>query len=84
VTDTQYRRVYIVSLRQVMMMKPHLVRLLLLLLGATTTGGQLPGEEEAEDVPGCPPSCVCFRTTVRCMFLQLDAVPDVPDSTTIL
>jgi len=67
-----------------------LVRLLLLLLLVTMTYlnsscAQLLGEDEAaEDVPGCPPSCVCFRTTVRCMFLQLDAVPDVPDSTTIL
>jgi len=64
-----------------------LVRLLLLLLVMmlVTAGGQLLGEEEeAEDVPGCPASCVCFRTTVRCMFLQLDAVPDVPESTTIL
>jgi len=47
-------------------------------------GGQLLGEEEAEDVPGCPPNCVCFQTTVRCMFLQLDAVPQVPASTTTL
>jgi len=66
-------------------MKRHLLRLLLVVVVLLmTTGGQLLGEEEAEDVPGCPPSCVCFRTTVRCMFLQLDAVPDVPDSTTIL
>jgi len=74
-------------------MKP-VVRLLLLLVVVTTVmrtfyldpvGGQLLGAgEQAEDVPGCPASCVCFRTTVRCMFLQLDSVPDVPDSTTIL
>jgi len=65
-----------------------LVRLLLLVVVVVvmrSASGQLLGEvEEAEDVHGCPPSCVCFSTTVRCMFLQLDAVPDVPDPTTIL
>jgi len=63
------------------------MRLLLLTVTVTSlsvVGGQLLGEEVAEDIPGCPPSCVCFRTTVRCMFLQLDAVPRVPEATTIL
>ncbi|XP_052121607.1 peroxidasin [Frankliniella occidentalis] len=32
----------------------------------------------------CPNRCVCFKTTVRCMFLQLDHVPRVPPDTTIL
>ncbi|XP_014669845.1 PREDICTED: peroxidasin homolog [Priapulus caudatus] len=33
----------------------------------------------------CPDRCLCFSTTVRCMFLQFDEIPDdVPDSTTIL
>lgn len=32
----------------------------------------------------CPHQCLCFRTTVRCMFLQLDHVPRVPQETTIL
>ncbi|KAJ9586073.1 hypothetical protein L9F63_020270, partial [Diploptera punctata] len=32
----------------------------------------------------CPARCLCFRTTVRCMFLQLDSVPQVPSETTIL
>ncbi|KAG8323490.1 hypothetical protein J6590_006508 [Homalodisca vitripennis] len=32
----------------------------------------------------CPPRCLCFRTTVRCMFLSLDRVPEVPPDTTIL
>ncbi|XP_054710141.1 peroxidasin-like [Uloborus diversus] len=32
----------------------------------------------------CPERCLCFRTTVRCMFLQLDKVPRVPPETTIL
>uniref|UniRef100_A0A646QDL0 Peroxidasin n=1 Tax=Hemiscolopendra marginata TaxID=943146 RepID=A0A646QDL0_9MYRI len=32
----------------------------------------------------CPDRCLCFRTTVRCMFLQLDHVPSVPRETTIL
>lgn len=32
----------------------------------------------------CPTRCLCFRSTVRCMFLQLDRVPQVPSNTTIL
>lgn len=32
----------------------------------------------------CPSRCLCFRSTVRCMFLQLDYVPPVPLNTTIL
>uniref|UniRef100_A0A4D5R9E2 Peroxidasin n=1 Tax=Scolopendra viridis TaxID=118503 RepID=A0A4D5R9E2_SCOVI len=32
----------------------------------------------------CPDRCLCFRTTVRCMFLHLDHVPPVPPETTIL
>jgi len=68
-------------------MKPA-VRLLLLMtmmfIHLNPASGQLLGEEVAEDIPGCPANCVCFQTTVRCMFLQLDAVPNVPDSTTTL
>ncbi|KFM72304.1 Peroxidasin, partial [Stegodyphus mimosarum] len=32
----------------------------------------------------CPSRCLCFRTTVRCMFLKLEKVPEVPADTTIL
>lgn len=33
----------------------------------------------------CPHKCVCFRSTVRCMFAQLDAVPaQIPKATTVL
>ncbi|KAL3869555.1 hypothetical protein ACJMK2_042223 [Sinanodonta woodiana] len=32
----------------------------------------------------CPSRCLCFRSTVRCMFLQMDRVPKVPPETTIL
>ncbi|XP_071176932.1 peroxidasin-like isoform X1 [Mytilus edulis] len=33
----------------------------------------------------CPHKCVCFRSTVRCMFAQLDAVPSqIPKDTTVL
>ena len=32
----------------------------------------------------CPPKCLCFRTTVRCMFLGLKRIPLVPTKTTIL
>lgn len=44
------------------------------------TGGQT-----EEEMPGCPHKCICFRTTVRCMFMQLERVPDdVPEDTTVL
>lgn len=33
----------------------------------------------------CPTGCMCFKTTVRCMFLQLDGIPDhIPPATTVL
>ncbi|XP_013398080.1 peroxidasin isoform X2 [Lingula anatina] len=32
----------------------------------------------------CPSRCLCFRTTVRCMFLHLEKIPQVPPETTIL
>lgn len=32
----------------------------------------------------CPLRCLCFRTTVRCMFLHLEKVPDIPEDTTVL
>ena len=33
----------------------------------------------------CPERCICFSTTVRCMFLELDAVPDnLAADTTVL
>ena len=32
----------------------------------------------------CPNRCLCYRTTVRCMFLQLDEIPQVSPETTIL
>ncbi|XP_062863313.1 peroxidasin homolog [Trichomycterus rosablanca] len=32
----------------------------------------------------CPSRCLCFRTTVRCMHLNLETVPDVSPQTTIL
>ncbi|XP_054274117.1 peroxidasin-like isoform X2 [Macrosteles quadrilineatus] len=32
----------------------------------------------------CPSRCLCFRTTVRCMFLSLETVPAIPQDTTIL
>ncbi|XP_075032781.1 peroxidasin homolog [Mixophyes fleayi] len=39
----------------------------------------LPPEQAA-----CPSRCLCFRTTVRCMHLMLDAIPDIPIQTSIL
>ncbi|RZF34069.1 hypothetical protein LSTR_LSTR015502 [Laodelphax striatellus] len=36
-----------------------------------------------QQVP-CPPRCLCFKTTVRCMFLSMDKVPPIPAETTIL
>ncbi|XP_068119933.1 peroxidasin homolog isoform X2 [Hyperolius riggenbachi] len=38
----------------------------------------------APQVSACPSRCLCFRTTVRCMHLMLDAIPEVPIHTTIL
>ncbi|KAJ7988928.1 hypothetical protein DPEC_G00314270 [Dallia pectoralis] len=35
-------------------------------------------------VASCPSRCLCFRTTVRCMHLNLETVPAVAPSTTIL
>nr|XP_020665436.1 peroxidasin homolog [Pogona vitticeps] len=32
----------------------------------------------------CPSRCLCFRTTVRCMHLVLEAVPEVPPQTNVL
>ncbi|XP_076341100.1 peroxidasin-like [Tachypleus tridentatus] len=32
----------------------------------------------------CPYRCLCFRTTVRCMFLQLEEVPAAPPDTEII
>lgn len=32
----------------------------------------------------CPSRCLCFRTTVRCMHLNLETVPAVSPQTTIL
>ncbi|ODM97861.1 Peroxidasin-like protein [Orchesella cincta] len=40
--------------------------------------------QEAPTHNQCPLRCLCFRTTVRCMFLHLEKVPDVPDDTTVL
>jgi len=61
-----------------------LLLLMMMMMYLNLAGAQLLGEEVAEDIPGCPPNCVCFETTVRCMFLQLAEVPNVPDSTTTL
>ncbi|KAF7704641.1 peroxidasin [Silurus meridionalis] len=35
-------------------------------------------------VLSCPSRCLCFRTTVRCMHLNLETVPSVSPQTTIL
>ncbi|XP_017546292.1 peroxidasin [Pygocentrus nattereri] len=35
-------------------------------------------------VSSCPSRCLCFRTTVRCMHLNLETVPAVSPQTTIL
>lgn len=33
----------------------------------------------------CPSKCLCFTTTVRCMFLKLDRIPDrISPTTTVL
>ncbi|XP_032150193.1 peroxidasin homolog [Sapajus apella] len=45
--------------------------------GALAVVAQKPGA-------GCPSRCLCFRTTVRCMHLLLEAVPAVAPQTSIL
>uniref|UniRef100_A0A8B9I269 Peroxidasin n=1 Tax=Astyanax mexicanus TaxID=7994 RepID=A0A8B9I269_ASTMX len=37
-----------------------------------------------DGVSACPSRCLCFRTTVRCMHLNLETVPAVSPQTTIL
>ncbi|KAF3420981.1 hypothetical protein E2986_13493 [Frieseomelitta varia] len=32
----------------------------------------------------CPHKCMCFGSTVRCMFQKLNRVPRVPTNTTVL
>ncbi|XP_078669070.1 peroxidasin-like isoform X2 [Branchiostoma floridae x Branchiostoma belcheri] len=46
---------------------------------ATAVLALVPSGSEA-----CPSRCLCFRTTVRCMHLQLDRIPQVAPTTTIL
>lgn len=46
-------------------------------LGAMAVVASKPGA-------GCPSRCLCFRTTVRCMHLLLEAVPAVSPQTSIL
>lgn len=45
--------------------------------GVLTAVAQKPGA-------GCPSRCLCFRSTVRCMHLLLEAVPAVALQTSIL
>ena len=33
---------------------------------------------------GCPDRCVCYETIVRCMFLSLKKIPEIPKNTTNL
>uniref|UniRef100_A0A2K5W5L7 Peroxidasin like n=1 Tax=Macaca fascicularis TaxID=9541 RepID=A0A2K5W5L7_MACFA len=37
-------------------------------------------------LPGmpCPSRCLCFKSTVRCMHLMLDHIPQIPQQTTVL
>ncbi|XP_077873311.1 putative oxidoreductase PXDNL [Ictidomys tridecemlineatus] len=32
----------------------------------------------------CPSRCLCFKSTIRCMHLMLDHIPQVPQQTTVL
>ncbi|XP_037498164.1 peroxidasin homolog isoform X3 [Rhipicephalus sanguineus] len=38
----------------------------------------------AASAAACPQGCLCVGTTVRCMFLNFDHVPRVPENTTVL
>lgn len=58
--------------------RPWLLALLLCgVWGPLAAGAQRPGA-------GCPSRCLCFRSTVRCMHLLLEAVPAVAPQTSIL
>ncbi|CAH0386545.1 unnamed protein product [Bemisia tabaci] len=58
---------------------------LCLLLPLARAQGPAPGPlDVAQPTPACPSKCVCFRTTVRCMSVDLRDVPRVPANTTIL
>ncbi|XP_044733835.1 peroxidasin isoform X3 [Chrysoperla carnea] len=50
-----------------------------------TTAVSLSSTQQSQNpsVP-CPKKCLCFRKTVRCMFLHLDRIPKIPVETTIL
>ena len=56
------------------------VSVLLVLVAVMIAGIVVPVSAEIR----CPSRCLCFRSTVRCMFLELDQVPSVPLNTTIL
>ncbi|EEB18897.1 hypothetical protein Phum_PHUM538490 [Pediculus humanus corporis] len=32
----------------------------------------------------CPSKCICFKTTVRCMLVHIERVPQIPKDTTML
>ncbi|CAA9998877.1 unnamed protein product, partial [Nesidiocoris tenuis] len=38
----------------------------------------------ADESPSCPAKCMCFRSTVRCMHLHLQTIPDAPTNTSVL
>ncbi|XP_015429867.1 PREDICTED: peroxidasin [Dufourea novaeangliae] len=54
----------------------------LLLLGAATAVEHQ--RQQNGRTTECPHKCVCFVSTVRCMFQKLNRVPRVPASTTVL
>ena len=60
----------------------YLLVLLMLLLYVTACTSQSAQQQEQQQ--RCPDKCLCFRTTVRCMFVQLSTIPVVPPHTTIL
>uniref|UniRef100_A0A674DMC5 Peroxidasin n=1 Tax=Salmo trutta TaxID=8032 RepID=A0A674DMC5_SALTR len=61
------------ALRTSQLFSPFLVAVVLILVAV-----------EPQPVISCPSRCLCFRTTVRCMHLNLETVPAVAPSTTIL
>lgn len=62
------------ALRAVQLLSP---RLLLAAAWLLLASGPQP-------ILSCPSRCLCFRTTVRCMHLNLETVPAVSQQTTIL
>ena len=51
---------------------------------SAATGNEVQKSEKLKLESGCPDRCVCFETIVRCMFLKIRKIPEIPANTTNL